>query len=562
MTRLKGRQLQDFNPTAKLSISASAGHGLRKRTSQTVAILFQTPIALEQYKHPAGMGGIPMKMVKLLCVLAAGALLATSNASAQNIRLGADVDAGTLDPRVMRDTTAYRVVNLLYDGLVQLDASLQPSPNLAESWSNPEPTMWIFNLRDGVKFHDGSSLDAGDVVFTFETILDPELKARFRSLFTPIETIEAVDDLTVRITLKEPYAPLLSYLDMGIVPSDYVEGGGDLSSNPVGTGQMQLASWERGSRIVLEPYGDHWSGQTPANGFEFVVVGDNTARAQAFEAGDLEIIQSPLSPQDIGRLVGDDRFQNAIMGGLGITYLNINVSDPLLADPQLRRALSMLVDQETIVGQIYEGVDQVATSILLPSSWAYDASITQPTFDPEGASSAFAAAGWTDTDGNGILDRDGQDLELTLSTHSEDPNRIQALEYIQFLMQENGVNASISISDWPAFSAGVRVGEHQIALLGWLNIVDPDRLMYAQFHSSGTLNWGGYANAEVDQLLDTGRASIDVDDRIAAYQAAAGMIADELPYFVIAYQGYQVFYSGDISLVPDARGMMRSAARN
>ena len=146
-----------------------------------------------------------------------------------------------------------------------------------------------------------------------------------------------------------------------------------------------------------------------------------------------------------------------------------------------------------------------------------------------------------------------------LSTHSEDPNRIQALEYIQAIMLQNGVDASISISDWPAFSAGVRGGEHQIALLGWLNIVDPDRLMFAQFHSSGTLNWGGYANAEVDALLETGRASIDVGDRTEAYRAAAGIIAEELPYFVIAYQGYQVFHTDAVSFEPDARGMMRTA---
>ena len=493
------------------------------------------------------------------CLVIVAGAIAAQPALAANIRLGADVDAGTLDPRIMRDTTAYRVNNLLYDGLVQLDSALQPKPDLAESWSNPEPEVWIFNLREGVRFHDGTELDADDVVYTFETILDPDLKARFRSLFTPIQSIEAVDSSTVKITLQEPYAPLLSYLDMGIVPKDYVESGGDLSSAPVGTGPLQLANWERGTRIVLEPFEDHWSGAPAVDGFEFVVVGDNTARAQAFEAGDLDIIQSPLSPQDIGRLVADSRFQHSIMGGLGITYLNINVSDPLLGDPALRKALSMLVDQETIVNQIYEGVDQVATSILLPSSWAYDASITQPGYDPEGAMEAFAAAGWTDSDGDGMLDNGEEELSLVLSTHSEDPNRIQSLEYIQAIMLQNGVNASISIADWPAFSAGVRGGEHQIALLGWLNIVDPDRLMYAQFHSTGTLNWGGYGNSEVDSLLDTGRASIDVDARIAAYQAAAEIIAEELPYFVIAYQGYQVFHTDEVALDPDARGMMRTA---
>ncbi len=488
-----------------------------------------------------------------------GALALAAPASAQVVRLGTDVDAGTLDPRIMRDTTAYRAVNLIYSGLLQLDADLKPVPDLAESWENPEPTEWIFRLREGVTFHDGSPLEAEDVVFTYETILDPELKARFRSLYTPIETIEAVDPLTVRIRLKEPYAPLLSYLDMGIVPSDYVQGGGDLSSAPVGTGPMKLASWERGSRIVLEPNPDHWSGPPAVEGFEFVIVADNTARAQAFEAGDLDIIQPPLSPQDIGRLLEEDAHNGTVQGGLGITYLNVNVSDPLLADAGLRRALMTLVDQDTIVNAIYEGVDQVATSILLPSSWAYDASIVQPAFDPEGAGAAFAAAGWTDSDGDGTLDKDGTPLSLTLSTHSEDPNRIQALEYIQAIMLANGVDASIAISDWPAFSAGVRAGEHQIALLGWLNIVDPDRLMYAQFHSSGSLNWGGYANAEVDALLDAGRASVALDERIAAYRAAAAIIADELPYFVIAYQGYQVFHNDSVSLTPDSRGMMRSA---
>ena len=501
-----------------------------------------------------------MKIPRYLALSAMlGALVLAAPSSAQVIRLGTDVDAGTLDPRIMRDTTAYRTVNLVYSGLLQLDADLKPVPDLAESWENPEPTVWVFHLREGVTFHDGSALEADDVVFTFETILDPELKARFRSLYTPIETIEAVDPLTVRITLKEPYAPLLSYLDMGIVPKDYVMGGGDPSTAPVGTGPMKLASWERGSKIILEPFEGHWSGAPSVEGFELIIVADNTARAQAFEAGDLDIIQPPLSPQDIGRLLEMDEFNGTVRGGLGITYLNMNVSDPLLSDAGLRRALAMLVDQDTIVNAIYEGVDQVATSILLPSSWAYDSAITQPGFDPEGAKAAFADAGWTDSDGDGTLDKDGAPLSLTLSTHSEDPNRIQAVEYIQAIMLENGVDASISISDWPAFSAGVQASEHQIALLGWLNIVDPDRLMYGQFHSAGTLNWGGYANAEVDQLLDSGRASIDLDERIAAYQAAAQIIADELPYFVIAYQGYQVFHRDGVELVPDSRGMMRSA---
>ena len=442
---------------------------------------------------------------------------------------------------------------------MQLNADLTVAPGLAMSWDNPQPTVWVFHLREGVKFHDGSDFSADDVVYTFETILDPELKARFRSLYTPITKIEAVDAKTVRIELSEPYAPLFSYLDLGIVPKAYVEGGGDLSLAPIGTGPMKLASWARGSKIVLEPFDDYWAGKPKSDGFEFVVVADNTSRAQAFEAGDLDIIQSPLSPQDIQRLAEKDDIGKSIMGGLGITYLNFNTAAEHLGDPAMRRALAMLVDQDTIANAIYEGVDQAASSILLPSSWAYANSINQPAFDPAAAKAALADLGWSDSDGDGVLDKDGAALSIEISTHSEDPNRIQAVEFIQATFKQNGIDATISIADWPAFFPSVQGGNHQIALLGWLNIVDPDRLMFAQFGTGGTQNYGKYTNADVDALLQTGRSTIDLAKRIDAYRAAATIIADEVPYYVISYQGYQVFHSTDVDLQPDARGMMRSA---
>ncbi|MEM8587762.1 MAG: ABC transporter substrate-binding protein [Pseudomonadota bacterium] len=506
----------------------------------------------------------------LYCGAAIAALsvgFAAAPTMAQNgdgaVTIGADVDAGTLDPRVMRDTTAYRVANLLYDGLVELSPTLEATPGLAESWENPEPTVWVFTLRDGATFHDGTPVTAADVVYTFETILDPELASRWRTLFTPISEIVAADDNTVRITLSEPYAPLLSYLDIGIVPANLVEGGTDIGTQPVGSGPFMLASWERGSTITLEPNPNWWAGEPSVAGIDFIVVPDNTARAQAFEAGDLDLIQSPLSPADIQRLADESDIVADIMGGLGVTYLNFNTQDPLLSDPQMRRALAMLVDQETIVEAIYEGVDVVASSVLLPSWPAYSPDIQQPTFDPDGAVAILEQLGWSDSDGDGTLDMDGVPLTLTLSTHSEDPNRIQAVEYIQNVMRGAGIDAQVSISDWPSFSGSVQNSQHQVALLGWLNLVDPDRLLYGQLHSGGALNWGGYANPTLDGALDRGRTTLDPEGRAAAYQEAAEIIADEVPYYIISYQGYQVFHTPEIEgYEPNPRGMMRSLMDN
>ncbi|MBN9333514.1 ABC transporter substrate-binding protein, partial [Devosia sp.] len=281
--------------------------------------------------------------------------------------VGMDVDAGTLDPRLMRDTTASRAADLIYSGLVHITPSLEPVPDLAESWETPDPQTFIFKLRPDLKFSDGSPLTADDVVYTYTTLVNPDFNAPSRALYAPISAVEAVDPQTVKFTLSAPYAPLLTYLDIGIVPKALVEGGTDIALNPVGAGPMKLVSWNRGSEIVLEANDAYWRGTPTIENVTLKIIGDNSARSQAFEAGDLDVIQSPLAPQDIERLKNDDRFGNVITAGLGVNYLNFNVKDPLLSDPKMRQAFAKLVDQATIVNDIYQGVDQEAHSVILPS---------------------------------------------------------------------------------------------------------------------------------------------------------------------------------------------------
>jgi peptide/nickel transport system substrate-binding protein len=483
---------------------------------------------------------------------------AHAQAPKTTVTVGMDVDAGTLDPRKARDTTAFRAVDLIYDGLVQIAPDLKPIPNLAQSWENPEPTVWIFRLRDGVQFHDGKPVTATDVAFTFNSILDPATAAPYRALLTPIKTIEVVDAKTIKFTLTAPYAPLLAYMDMGIMPKHAVDAGIDLGINPIGSGPMKMAKWDRGSRMTLEPNLAYWGGAPAIKELRLTIIGDNTARAQAFEAGDLDLIQSPLSPQDIRRLERSDKWNKSISAGIGITYLNINTSDPLLADPAMRRALTMVVDQKTIVDSIYAGIDQPAISILLPSSWAYSPNIKQPSFDLAGARKALADLGWRPGP-DGILAKDGKKLALTLATHNEDPNRMQTVEYLQQQYKSIGVDVTLRLTDFPGLQSYTQNSQHQISLLGWLNIVDPDRLMYSQFHSTGPLNWEKYKNPELDKLLDDGRSQLKLEDRRASYQKAAEIIARDVPYYVISYQGYQVFYSKALPAYEvNPRGYLRS----
>jgi len=470
------------------------------------------------------------------------------------IRVGTDVDASSLDPRLMRDTTSYRVVDLLYDGLTRLDRELTPVPALATSWESPEPTRWIFHLREDVRFHDGSALTSEDVVHTLETLFNPGFGAPLRSLYEPITRVEATDANTVVIHLERPYAPLLSYLDVGIVPREAE----DLGSHPLGTGPYRLKRWERGSKILLEANRDYWGGPPKLDEIEIVVVPDNTARAQAFEAGDLDLIQSPLSPQDIGRLSADPRFKGHVESGPAITYFNFNTSRPPLDVPGVRRAIAMLIDQETILNRIFEGSDERARSVLLPASWAFSPDVAQPAYDPEGAEALLDELGFRDQDGDGVRERGEQKLAFELGTHGEDVNRVQTVEYLQNQLKRHGVDVTLRITDWPSFSVRRDASDFDVILLGWTQLVDPDKGLYNQFHSEGGLNWGRYRNPKVDEILEKGRSTLDRSERASLYREVASIVSADVPYYVLSYQGYHAFHSPRVEgFEADPRGMLR-----
>ena len=323
---------------------------------------------------------------------------------------------------------------------------------------------------------------------------------------------------------------------------------------------MKLVSWTRGSEIALEANPNYWAGAPKVQKLTLKIIGDNTARAQAFEAGDLDAIQSPLSPQDIARL-RRTALRQRHDGGPGRHLLNFNTKDPLLADPKMRKAFSMLIDQKTIVGRHLSGRRSGRESrFILPSSWAYSADIKQPSYDVKAAVALLDQTGLADTNKDGILDKDGKQLTVTLATHSEDPNRVQTIEFMQAIFQEAGIDAKAQITDWPAFSTNyVQKSQHQIALLGWLNIVDPDRLLFSQLTTGGSTNWGGYSNPEVDKLLQEGRSALDEASRTTAYRKAATILAEEVPYYILSDQGYQLFYSKKLPVTVQAtpRGNLR-----
>ena len=205
------------------------------------------------------------------------------------------------------------------------------------------------------------------------------------------------------------------------------------------------------------------------------------------------------------------------MSGQALTFLLFNTSDPMLADPAMRRAIAQLFDQNTILTQIYGGIDQPANEMLLPTSLGHDAALRQPAFDVAEAGKELDALGWK-RGADGKLAKDGKPLTLTLSTHSEDPNRVQTMEFLQAIFADAGIDAKVSLADFPSFFAAVQQGRTQIALLGMaLNVPDPDRVLYDQMHTGGGTTGPATATRRSTELLEQGRRG---DDRESAYRQA------------------------------------------
>jgi peptide/nickel transport system substrate-binding protein len=475
------------------------------------------------------------------------------------LRLGLDVDAGTGDPRLAQDTSAFRLRELLFNGLVYIAADYSPTPDLAESWENPDDQTWVFHLRQGVQFHNGQELTAEDVKYTYETMLDEAFAAPLRAFYEPIQSIEVVDDYTIKFSLDSAYGPFLAYMDMGIVPKSVVEEQGQaFGTNPIGTGPFKFVSWQRGDTIELEAFDDHFNGRPKADKIVIKVVPDNSARAVAVESGDLDFIQSPVSPQDVIRLEETSGIQVDRIPASGYTYINLNTADPILSDVRVRQALAHLVNRQQILDTIYKGIGQIANSPIPPGMWAYAADVPGYDYDPEQAAALLDEAGW-ELGADGIRMKEGQPLALTVRTHSEDPDRRQVIEVLQAEFSKAGIQADTNVVEWPSYFADIQESNYQVAIIGWLNLTNPDRAMFRPFTIGGPANYGRYENAEVDKLIQDARATLDQDQAREMYQQASRIIAEEAPYIFLQYQEYIAIYSDKLTgFVPNPVANWRS----
>lgn len=434
------------------------------------------------------------------------------------------------------------LVALVFSGLTRTGQRGEIIPDLAESWDvDDSGRVYIFHLRSDARWHDGAPVTADDVVFTVQAIQDPAYTGSpdLKALWTAV-TAEAMDGHTVRFVLEEPFAPFLSYTTLGILPAHLLADipAAQLSESgfnryPVGTGPFRIqevtvdhALLETNPYSALQPYLSH---------VELRFYPDRQSALGAYERGQVMGVSQVL-PEDLGRIAASKslRVYSALRSSTVLIILNLN--RPVFQDRAVRQALLFATDREQLVQQVVGGEGVVAHSPVVPHSWAYHPELKRYEYNPQLASDRLEDAGWVDTDGDGIRDRQGTRLEFVLATN-DDPLREQLIGEISRQWRAVGVLAHpVTVGNARLAEEYLRSRRFDAVLYGW-DSPSGDPALYPLWHSSQAdedgQNFGGFASEEADVVLERARQVSNKAIRLSSFRRFQEIFAEEVPAILL-----------------------------
>ncbi|MEW6161962.1 MAG: peptide-binding protein [Nitrospirota bacterium] len=455
------------------------------------------------------------------------------------ITIGFLADAKRLLPLLASDSASGDISGLIYNGLTKYDKNIKITGDLAESWEiSPDGLKITFNLRKGVKWHDGVEFTADDVMFTYKTVIDPKVPTPYSSNYGPVEKAEVLDKYTIKVTYKEPYAPALESWGMGIIPKHILEGK-DITAekynrNPIGTGPYRLKEWVTGQKIVLEAFNDYFEGRPKIDKYVARVIPDAATMFLELKFGGIDFmgLTPPQYKLQANTKFFNKYFQKFRYPSFGYTYLGYNQLDPKFSDRRVRQALTYAINKKDIIDGVLLGYGIPCTGPFPPESWAYNSEIKDLEYDPEKARMLFAQTGWKAGKG-GFLEKDGKPFSFTVLVNQGNEARLKTAQIIKENLKRVGIDMNIRVLEWQAMlHEFIDKKRFEAVIMGWALSRDPDA--YDIWHSSktreGEFNFISYKNEEVDRLLLLGRRTFDIEKRRKIYHRIHEILADGQPY--------------------------------
>ncbi|WP_274629375.1 glutathione ABC transporter substrate-binding protein [Arvimicrobium flavum] len=457
-----------------------------------------------------------------------------SAAQTSVLRYATGTDAQTLDPQFVTDIPTSRVVMQLHETLVYPNAEGDIQPVLAESWTVSEDNLsWTFKLREGVTFHDGTPFNADAVKFTFDRILAEATGSPRKSSAAAIDTVEVVDEHTVTIKTKAPFAPLLAQLsayNLSIIsPKSGTAIKSDYSKAPAGTGPFRLGDWTPGEKLTVIRNEDYWGEKAKLDEVRFTVVPEDSARVLMLLSGEVDMV-SNIPPVMVDRLQGAPGVQVVEKTGVRTIYVAFNLAMKPFDDLRVRQAMAHAINTEALLKGVMNNLGTPGgglESVVIPGSAAID---PYP-YDPERARALLAEAGLSD----------GFSVDFYLPTGRYINDR-QLGEAIQAQLAEVGITANLQAPEFGTYLSMLEAKDKiPMFLLGKGSPTgDPDFTLTINVGSEGTGNYGNYHNKTIDDLLLKQRGTVDVEQRRAMLREIIQTAYDDVPWIVLFYEN-QIF---------------------
>jgi peptide/nickel transport system substrate-binding protein len=432
-----------------------------------------------------------------------------------------------LDPRIGTDAQSERIGELIFEGLVRRDENFELKPRLAESWEIPDPLTYIFHLRHDVRFHDGHAMTSADVKWTLDSLLNGKIRSAKTSAYRYVDRVEAPDDFTLIIKLKEPFAALLWNVSdgaMGVVPKG---SGEELARRPIGTGPFRFVSDTPDREVVIERNEQYWGKRAGLARVRFNVVPDATTRALELRKGSADAEINALPGDLVPALARLPQLTVERAPGTSYQYLAMNLRDPILRNVMVRQALAYAIDRGPLIHYLWHDMAQKSNSVLPPEHWAYDAKAASYPHDVAKARELLDEAGYH-------AGADGVRFHIVMKTSTDETTRLLCA-VLQQQLREVGVALDIRSYEFATFYSDVVKGAFQLYSLRWVGGSNQDPDIFENVFDTASFapkraNRGYYSNPEVDRLIAEGRRSVNEKERAAVYMQIQEILNRELPY--------------------------------
>ena len=497
------------------------------------------------------------RTLALLAATVLGAL--TGGAQAKTLVYCSEGSPENFGPMINTTGTTFDANRPIYNRLVQFKlGSTDTEPSLAEKWDvSADGKTFTFHLRHGVAWHSNAnfkptrSFNADDVMFSFERQWkdnSPYHKVSggsydyFGDMGLPdlLDSIEKVDDYTVRFTLKAPNAPFVADMAMdfaAIQSAEYADALTKLGKpelidqQPIGTGPFSLVNYQQDATIRYRAFAKYWAGRPKIDNLVFSINKDPAVRLAKLRAGECQVAVYP-NLADLAAIKADPKLNLFSQAGLNIGYLAFNTSKKPFDDVRVRIALNMALDKRAILQSIYQGAGTPAKNLIPPTMWSYDNDVVDFKYDPEAAKKMLADAGY----------KDGFDTDLWAMpvTRPYNPNGRRMAELMQADLAKVGVRAKIVSYEWGEYRKRAQAGEHQMAQFGWTgDNGDPDNFFVPLAGCDAARPGGGnitkWCDKKFDGLVKQAATLSSQAERAKLYEQAQVIMHAQAPFALIAH---------------------------